>query len=462
MILRKEPFRQFIFGETIISNDPLPQPEIEKMTLKARELTGSDEIPSQDEILAVFSRLSKAWADPMYEKRQEALECLSRNSELSGEFIKAILEEFSKIIDPGYLLAKIEGDLSSAAIQDDLVTHGKEEGIRLIARPAGLVLHVASGNVFLACIESLINGIITKNINFLKMSTDDRDFPVIFAESIREFDKSGVISRRLSVLWWRGGDDGTEDIFKRHMDRIIFWGGIEALKSWERNLGPSAVLIRHGHKISFGVISRCGLESAELPDLTDNIAIDIAMWEQKACNCPQMLFLEDEIHDIDVKRFIDSLSGSLERVNALFPPGRRSDDEYVEVLKARELARASAFVTGKPISVLGPKTFDWTIIFEEDPDRQGFEPSPLNRTIIIRRYASLKALAGLFKNYSLYMQTAGYCLADPEVREYAMKLSSIGITRLCPFGIMAIPTAGTPHDGSFALRDLTRFTVIEK
>ena len=190
--------------------------------------------------------------------------------------------------------------------------------------------------------------------------------------------------------------------------------------------------------------------------------MDIAIWEQKACNCPQMLFLEDAIDDIDVKRFLDSLSGSLERITAMFPPGRRSDDEYVEVLKAREFARAEHLVTGRPVSVLGPKTFDWTIIFEEDSTKQGFEPSPLNRTIIVRRYSSLKTLSDLFKGYSFYLQTAGYCLADAEIQEYAMKLSAIGVTRLCPFGIMAIPTAGTPHDGSFALRDLTRFTVIEK
>ena len=456
----KNQLRQFIFGETVLSDGPLLTSEIEKLVSKGRELKESGEAPSQDKILAVFSLLAEAWSDPTYKKRLEAIDALSRNSALSMEFVKAVLEEFCKIITPEYLLDRVDGEFGSPDIQDKLISQ-RQDNIRLIVQPAGQVLHVGSGNVFLACIESLINGIITRNVNFLKMSTDDRDFPVIFAESIREFDREGVISRRLAVLWWRGGDAAIEKIFKQNMDRIIFWGGKESLKSWERDLGEAAVLIRHGPKISFGVVSKVGLASADLPNLTDNIALDIVIWEQKACNCPQMLFLEESIPDGDAKNFITSLSESLEKMNAIFSPGRRSDDEYVEVMKARELATAKHFVTGRPISVIGPRTFDWTIIFEEKGEAREFEPSPLNRTIIIKRYASLKTFSDLFKGYSFYLQTVGCCLDNSEVPEYAARLSRLGATRLCPFGGMAIPVAGTPHDGSFALRDLTRFTVVE-
>jgi len=192
--------------------------------MKGRAMRERGVVPSQGEILAVFSRFSKAWSDPQYRKRQEALEALSKNSDLGSEFIKAVLGEFAKLLDPQYLLHKIEGELGSTDIQGRPAVQ-KQENIQLIAQPAGGVLHVASGNVFLACIESLVDGIITRNINFLKMSTDDRDFPVIFAESIKEFDGEGAIWRRLAVVWWHGGDALVEGLFKRGMDRIVFWGG---------------------------------------------------------------------------------------------------------------------------------------------------------------------------------------------------------------------------------------------
>ena len=177
---------------------------------------------------------------------------------------------------------------------------------------------------------------------------------IIRERIIREFDREGAIYPRLSVLWWRGGDERIENVFKKHMDRIVFWGGGEALKNWEKDLGKSVTLVRHG-----------------------------------------------------------------------------------------------------------PKTFEWTIIFEEKEKLKEFEPSPLNRTIIIKRYSSLGALADLFRGHSFYLQTAGYCLDKSQVREYAVELSSRGVTRLCPFGMMSIPSPGTPHDGGFALRELTRFTVVD-
>ena len=463
MIVNKGMFRQFMFGDTIVSSEPLSADEAGKLISKGKGFRDRGSIPSQDEILEVFSRLSKAWADPVYRGRQEAVEALSKSSDLSSEFIKAVLGEFANLLAPEYLLNKLEGELGNARIQNRLVAQ-KSDGISLIVQPAGQILHIASGNVFLACVESLIDGIITRNINYLKMSTDDREFPVIFAKSIKEFDPKGVVSGRLAVLWWRGGDEAVEKIFKQEMDRIVFWGGGEALRSWEKGLSESAVLVKHGPKVSFGVVSSGGLTSLtseELQGLTDKIALDIAIWEQKACNCPQTIFLEESAPAGAAKRFVDSLSASLKNINSVFPPGRRSDDECVEILKTRELAVAKHLVTGDPVSVIGPKTFDWTIIFEEKGGRGEFELSPLCRTIIIKRYSSLDALSDSLKGYSSYLQTIGYCLDKPEVSEYAVKLSSLGVTRLCPFGIMAIPQPGTPHDGTFALRDLTRFTVVE-
>jgi len=456
---RKDFFKQFIFGESIVSNEPLSVKEGEKLLARGRELARKGAVSSQDDIVTVFSRLSKAWSDPGYERRRQAADVLARVSDYGPEFIKAVLEEFAKILAPEYLLHKIEGAFGSGNIQGKLVAQ-RESSIRLIVQPAGQVLHVASGNVFIACIESLVDGIITRNINFLKMSSDDREFPVLFAESIREFDKEKVICPALSVVWWPGGSEAVENLFKTGMDRIIFWGGQEALKSWQKDLGESTLLIRHGHKISFGVVSRSGLASSDIGHLTDSIALDIAIWEQKACNCPQMIFVEESVPAGDMQRFLDSLAGSLKKLNDAFPPGRRSSDEYVEVLKYRELAMAKHFVTGQPVSVIGPETLDWTIISEEKSG-EGFEPSPLNRTILIKRYSSLHALADLFREHSSYLQTVGYRLSETELSEYAVTLSSVGVTRLCPFGIMAIPTAGTPHDGGYILRDLVRFSVVE-
>ena len=454
-------FKQFFFGRTIDSDGPLSVEDAGALIKRGRELCERAPLPSQEKMLELFARLSKAWQDPNYPRRKEALALLVKTSGLSRELLSAVFVEFPKLFSPETLLKKIEGELGSPAILEEPVTQMSTKA-RLIARPAGLVLHVAAGNVFLGCIDSMIDGIITKNVNFVKMSTDDTAFPVIFAESIRDFDRANAVSGRLAVLWWKSPDAKMESLFKREMDRIVFWGGYDALASWKEGLGPSAVLIQHGPKVSFGIVSETGLEkTADLADVTERIAFDIAIWEQRACHCPQTLFIDGAISAPRAREFIDSLAESLRAMNRRFPPARRSDDEYVEILRAREAALAKRFATGEDVRVVGPKTLDWTIIYHDRAAGRRFEPSPLNRTIIIKRYNSLDDLSVILEGQSFYLQSVGYCLGDLEVSRVAAVLSRAGATRLSPFGAMAMPVPGTPHDGIYALRDLTRFTVIE-
>jgi hypothetical protein len=459
-MIREDMFRQFIFGETVISNKPFSNDEFAKILARGKKAAADAPFVPTEKTLALFGRLSRAWQDPSYPKRKEAHLALRKSTGFSAELIKAALDKFPGMLAPETLNKKIEGELGSAAILDKPVVQ-PSTGTRLIFRPAGQVLHVASGNVFLASIDSLIDGVITKNVNYLKMSSEERDFAVIFARSIKEFDADNVTAPRLAVFWWHGGDDNIEGLFKQGMDRIVFWGGYDALVNWERGIGEATTLVRHGPKISFGVISKQGLAAADLPELTDRMAFDISIWEQRACNCPQAVFVDESIADDRMKLFLDSLAGSMRKITAHIPPAERSSDEHVEILRARELALARSIVTGGETRIDGPGTLEWTVIYNKGQAKDdGAEVSPLNRTILVKRYRSLEGLAGLLRQRSFYLQTIGYCLAENEIQDYAAALSAAGVTRLCPFGVMAIPTPGAPHDGAYALRDLTRAAVI--
>ena len=454
-----KPFKQFVFGQTKEYRKPFSGAEVEALVERGRDILSRSALPTEEQILAFFTRLTKAWSDPAYPRRKEALVALKANSGLGDSLLDVIIENFPSLIDPEAIAKKIEGELGARNMQDEPAGNGPA-GERIIFRPAGMVLHVAPGNVFLGCIESLIDGIVTKNVNFLRMSSTDTSFPVIFAESIREFDTEGVASPRTAVLWWEAGNDPVENIFKAEMDRIVFWGGYDALVNWKRGLGHSTVLVQHGPKISFGVVSARGLRSEDMRDLVDRISLDMTMWEQKACNCPQMILIEKSASDEKTGEFLKTLAESLERRTEEFPLGARTDDENVEILRARELALAKGIVKKEKIGISGPKMLDWTIIYDEEKDLT-LQFSPLNRTMIVKRYSSMKSLEDLFKGRAFYLQTAGYALGEEEVADYAKLLSKLGVTRLCRFGIMPIPTPGTPHDGSYALRDLTRVTVVE-
>ena len=460
-MIRDDMFRQFVFGDTVISKQPFSADEFTKILTRGKDAARKAPFVPTEKTLELFGRLARVWQDRAYPKRKEAAEALRKSTGFSPELINAALDKFPGMLAPETLKTKIEGELGNPAILDEPILQSST-GVRLIFRPAGQVLHVASGNVFLASIDSLIDGIITKNINYLKMSSEERDFAIIFAQSIKEFDTDNVVVPRLAIFWWQGGDGNIEGLFKQAMDRIVFWGGYDALLNWERGIGEGTILVRHGPKISFGVISKDGLAGANLPELTDRMAFDISIWEQRACNCPQAVFVDEAVSDDRMKAFLDSLAGSLRKITAHIPPARCSSDEYVEILKARELALARSIVTGSDPHIDGPSTLEWTIIYNKGESKDdGTEVSPLNRTILVKRYRSLEELAELLRQRSFYLQTIGYCLAENEIQDYASALSAAGVTRLCPFGIMVIPTPGAPHDGASALRDITRTAVIE-
>ncbi len=457
---KEDSFKQYLFGKTVTLNKAFSSREIDNLISEAGEIQRNTEPPSLDQILKVFSKLSAAWTDPNYSYRKKAHDALLQTSGLNEASIIGIMEKLPYFISPEYFLKKIEGEFGYTEILDKPVWQ-EATNSHLLAAPLGTVLHVGAGNTFIGGLESLLESIITKNINIFKMSSNDRVFPIIFAESIRELDDCNVISKRFSVIWWSGGDITVENAFKKYMDCIFFWGGYDSLSNWKNDLSTKTSLIDHGPKISFGVISKDGLCSSGIDDLAYRIAVDVISWEQKACSCPHVIFYESNISSDKIEEFLNALKFSFEKINSEFPPGPRTDDENVEVIKSRELTLARSFMTDSRISVIGPKTLDWTILFFNEIEDQELKLSPLNRTIIIRPFSSLEHLKNIMIDHSFYLQTVGYCFDKSEITKFSQFLSSLGVLRICQFGKMSIPTAGCPHDGRYSLRDLTKMVVLE-
>lgn len=444
----------YFFGDFIETEGA---PQIEEILKRVRQgnVVAKENIAYED-VLDVFSKLYSAWNDPNYSLRVEAIKELKRTSGLGDLMVEKIFENFPQLMNPEIIAKKMQQEFGSS---DAFSSMYKKEGslFSYVATPVGTVLHIAPSNTFLGSIDSLINGMITLNVNFMKMSDADTIFPLLFIKSIEEFDTKKCLTRRLALLWWKGGDENVEKIFKNEMDRIIFFGGFFALSSWQKGIGPKTLLVPHGPKVSFGIVSKKSLQESNVTNITDRIAFDISIWEQKACNCPQTIFVEN-LDSEEGSCFLESLSASLERVSTLFPPLEKSKDEYVELLKTTELAIAGDCLGEKnKVFTDGDR---WRIIakYKEDND---IIYSPLNRTIYVTSYSSFENVAKKLSESSFYLQTAGYSLTSNEFMNIGISLAKAGVTRLCPFGKMTIPEPGTPHDGKYLLHDLARVTVIE-
>ncbi len=307
------------------------------------------------------------------------------------------------------------------------------------AVPAGLVSHIAAGNVFLGSIDSLIYGIITKNLNLLKVSKQDFLFPTIFCSVLREEDREGLIMPYFSMVYWSRNDKEIDSFVKQNSDAILLFGGQEAVVSYKSGLSAKTELWPFGPKISFGLLLKDARKES-LREYARGFAEDIVCWEQRACTSCQNIFAE-ESENTDI--FIKYLYEALEDMGRLFPQGEIPVDPAVEIRKERELAKWDAF-KGRA-EIYEGTTSHHTIIVRNNCD---LVDSPLNRTIYINRIKDYREIfSGNLKYMKYYLSTVSIG-GEKGIQDISREFINAGVLRFCKPGSMSsVHDPRSPHDG---------------
>jgi hypothetical protein len=382
------------------------------------------------EILSILEEVRARWSEKKYQTK--FLRMMPRISGFSRETVEASLEMLQAMLSREVLQRRIELELGKNYLDDWISC----DGHLVYASPIGSLLHVFAGNIFLNGIESLINGIITKNLNVVKTSSGDRFFPFLFVQSLAEC--SPELASTLSIVTFKGGNRRIEKKLKEDMDGIIVWGGKTSILSYRKDLPPGKKLIEHGPKCGVGIIYDY---PRELPKL---IARDIVSWEQKSCASLQILYVHRRI---DSRRLAREIGMELD----LYPPARLDPDHAVEILKTREVARmGEAF--GDCRGILSADPNRWQIIFSDK-----FELSPLGRTLLVREFTDIEEIIQEIPRE--YLQTVA--LSSRKKKELGKRLVLHGASRIVDFGKMTEGMAGAPHEGDYPLRELLRFSSLE-
>src|ERR1051325_1320021 len=101
----------------------------------------------------------------------------------------------------------------------------------------------------------------------------------------------------MSAAYWRGGDTSIEPILYRpqFFDRIVAWGGGDAINNIIKYLGPGIQLVSFDPKSSFSMIGREGFASeASIAEVAERAAEDIMVYNQDACLASRFIFVEGE------------------------------------------------------------------------------------------------------------------------------------------------------------------------
>ena len=321
------------------------------------------------------------------------------------------------------------------------------------AMPLGSICHVAAGNIFLGSVGSLIQGVITKNVNILKISSQDTMFPTLFLEALEAADPEGVILAHQCVTYWRHDNRDIEAMVKKACDGILLFGGEESVLRYKNGLSAKAEILAFGPKISFGLVLK-GLPDSELQAAATGFARDVVLWEQRACTSCQNIFLEE---DATTARFSAYLAEALEREAARFPQPPLDMDTSVEIRKERELHKWREF-NGEARLEEG-KGAGHTIICQRS---QELADTPLHRTVYLNQIDEWQdLLGGNLGRMRYYLSTVGLA-AGGEVQQVAEAFIRAGMPRVVAPGMMSSgrdPQA--PHDGRMMIPELVRLVSSE-
>lgn len=392
------------------------------------------------EIVSCLDSFGKLWC-PGEALFNEALPVLQSSSGFSREEVRKTLSILPSLLSRESLEKRVKAEFFPVEILDRFAKTPHMNG-KVRALPLGTLLHVTAGNVFLSSIDSLIMGLLTKNLNIIKVSGQNTYFPLFLAEKLQEHDKQKIIANKFAVLHWRGGDQAIEGLFKSKVDGIIAWGGEEMMASMGRDLPPRVKFLGFGPKISLQLITRSGLEGKDLDQVARRVVEDIVPWDQSACASPQNLFLQEGIQEAE-------LLSALERAFEAAPQkGRLDADEAVEILKEKYRGHYSELMEGGKV-VQGE---NYLLHLETN---NYLRPSPLHRSLIIKRYQDEKDLFDHLAPFDYYLQSCSYLMSDAEKAPYLELLGMAGIKRFAPLGTITFGMEGAPHDGRNVLREMT-------
>jgi phenylacetate-CoA ligase len=392
-----------------------------------------------DDIIDVLDSFGKKWT-PAGEFFQEALPVLESTSGFSKEEVRKTLGLLPGLLSRESLEKRLRSEFFPLEMLDRFAKTPYFAG-KTRALPLGTLLHVTAGNVFLSSIDSLIMGLVTKNLNILKVSGQNTFFPIFFADKLLQHDVNGVVSDKFAVLHWKGGETQIENLMMSKIDGLIAWGGEEMIESYRSKLPANVKFLGFGPKISIQILSTEGLRNRNLEIVAQKIVEDIVPWDQGACASPQNLYIQEGIDE-------EALLKAIDRAFQFAPErGQLDADEAVEIQKERYRSFYSELMeNGK--SLVG----DYHLLHLEN--NRLLRPSSLHRSLIIKRFTDEGDLLKNLGPFSYYLQSCSYLLGDKEKDLYLGVLSLAGIKRFGPLGTITFGMEGAPHDGRNVLREL--------
>jgi len=367
--------------------------------------------------------------------------CIDRMSAthvLPRAVLEAQIKGAAAYLNKALLNEVVDQNFPDPRALDEWIKRQDHTGRRSFIRAfAPRLLHILPGNSPGVAVKSIAQGAMVKAVNLFKMSSSDPFTTVAILRTMADIDANHPIVRSMSAAYWRGGDAAIERILYRpqYFDKIVAWGGGDAISNVVKYLGPGLQLISFDPKTSISMVgSEAFASDSTIEDAADLASADVMVLNQEACVASRFVFVE---------------------------AGPEAGDRFCGRLHARIAERAAASGDARPLDMELREQIDMLMMMDDEyrvwgrPDGKGVvirseQPvdfHPIGKTCNVVLVTSLDDAV---KYVNVATQTVGFYPFD-RIADYRDRLASGGAQRIVRLGEAGPSTIGNPHDAMYPL-----------
>jgi len=386
--------------------------------------------------------------------------------------IVEIIHEYSKILSKDRKFLNYEGvpflvlwlkkiniekilrlNLGKQEYLDDFIQI--EDNKYMKAQPRGLVCHFMAGNVPTLPIFYLIQALLCKNVNLIRVPIDNINIVVELLKPLKditinfegEFYSGLALLESTSVINFPSKDIELNTQMSLAADVRVICGGDEAVNTLA--VLPKKTTCKDiifGPKYSFAVFEKSAMESPNFSQTLDDFVSDIISFDQKACSSPQVLFIEKS--NLSIKEVALKLSKAIDKISK-----RYAKNKIDEVTAAKIINKRGEYLLSLEKDIICGIGLQYTILIDNEANLE--EPMQ-NRTIYLKE---IDDILDVCKLITPRIQTIGIASQDNnKIMDFANKVSLKGVDRIVKVGFMNI--YDSPWDGILFMSELVKWTTL--
>lgn len=404
---------------------------------------------STESVVGALDRVHGAWAAPRSRWRSEAVERLGEVTGYAAPLLDASLRHLFRGLRAAHLRARLADATGRAWLP---ALDGWHRGRR--AMGPRLTVLVASGNVPVAALPSVVDALLARSPCLVKAATVEPVLLPLYARSIGEL--APELASFLAVTGWRGGDAVVEGPVWEAAEAVIAYGGDEALGAIRAQLRPDVTFVGHGHRLSAAIVGREALARDSVETTAEALAVDLSAYDQQGCLSPRVVFVE-EGGEVSPLEFGAAVAPAMAQQAVRWPPRTLDAAEAAAIHQLRARAEMAAFAADEN-GLWRSEGVAWTVVLDGGGQ---FPHGAVNRVAVLRPVSHTDHAVGTLAEWGQALQSVALAGVGERAESLADALAGIGATRLCRLGQAQFPAANTRHDGVNDLAALLRWTTME-